>query len=115
MGIIAIPIFNNRVSPVFDSCTQILLIEINKNREISRNQMCFEGLSLFERLKILQKLNVSIVICGGVSDFFYKMVKGAKIPMIEGIAGEVEEVLIAHLRDRLHDPNFFMPGFKSST
>lgn len=77
--------------------------------------MCFEGLSLFERLKILQKLNVSIVICGGVSDFFYKMIKGAKIRMIEGIAGEVEEVLIAHLRNCLNDPIFFMPGFESKT
>ena len=77
--------------------------------------MCFEELSLFERLKILQKMNVSIVICGGVSDVFYKMIKGAKIRMIEGIAGEVDEVLIAYLRDCLNHPSFFMPGFKSKT
>lgn len=114
MNRIAIPVFKSRVSPVFDSCTRLLIIDLDKNREVDRNEIMFEGLSEMERLKSLKKADVGTVICGGISDSIYKMISGSKIFVICGIAGEVDQVLAAFCCNRLGEACFFMPGYKKS-
>jgi predicted Fe-Mo cluster-binding NifX family protein len=113
MNRIAIPVFKSRVSPVFDSCTRLLLIDLNQNGEIDRKEILFEGLSEIERIKMLKKIGVSTVICGGISDGFYKMISQAEISVIIGIAGEVNQVLSAFRSNRLGEPCFYMPGYKN--
>ncbi len=53
-----------------------------------------------------------MVICGGISDGFYKMISNAAISMIIGIAGEVNQVLTAFQCNRLGESCFYMPGYK---
>lgn len=112
MNRIAIPVYKSRVSPVFDSCTRLLLIDQDHNQEIDRTEIWCEGLSEIERLKMLKKLSVCKVICGGISDGFYKMISSAGISVIVGIAGEVDQVLNAFRCNRLGEPCFYMPGYK---
>jgi len=110
---VAIPTFRSRVSPVFDSCTRVLLVEIEHNREIERSEMYLDELSLTKRMTILQKSNVTTVICGGISDMLQNMLQSAKIYLITGIAGEIDQVVTAYLHKRLDEPRFHMPGFKA--
>jgi predicted Fe-Mo cluster-binding NifX family protein len=112
MSKIAIPVYKSRVSPVFDSCTRILLIDLDQDQEIGRTEMLCEGLSDLERLKLLKTSGVCTVICGAVSDSFYKLIDNADILLIIGIAGEVDEVLEAFRCNRLNDSCFYMPGYK---
>jgi len=114
MDRIAIPVYKSRVSPVFDSCARLLLIDLNQNEEVDRTEVLFEELSETERLKMLKKTGVSTVICGAISDGFYKMISSADISVIIGIAGEVDQVLAAFCCNRLGDSCFFMPGYKRS-
>ena len=113
MNRIAIPVFKSRVSPVFDSCARLLLVDLDQNQEVARTEILMEGLSEIERLKVLKKSNVSTVICGGISDGFYKMISQAGISLIIGIAGEVNQVMSAFGSDRLGEPCFYMPGYKN--
>jgi predicted Fe-Mo cluster-binding NifX family protein len=113
MNRIAIPIYKSRVSPVFDSCVRLLLIDLDQNREIDRAEILCEGLSEIERLKMLKKSSVCTVICGAISDGFYKLISNAEISMIIGIAGEVDQVLNAFKCNRLNDSCFYMPGYKN--
>ncbi|MEE4263598.1 MAG: NifB/NifX family molybdenum-iron cluster-binding protein [Desulfobacteraceae bacterium] len=113
MNRIAIPVYKSRVSPVFDSCTRLLLIDLDRNQEIARTEILMEGLSGIERLKVLKKANVCTVICGGISDGLYKMISQAEIIMIIGIAGEVNQVMSAFRSNRLGEPCFYMPGYKN--
>ena len=110
MNRIAIPVYKSRISPVFDSCTRLLLIDLDQNHEIDRSEILCEGLSEIERLKLLKNSGVCTVICGGISDGFFKLIATADIRMITGIAGEVNQVLNAFRNDRLGEPRFFMPG-----
>jgi predicted Fe-Mo cluster-binding NifX family protein len=112
MNRIAIPVYKSRVSPVFDSCARLLLIDLSQNEEINRTEILFEGLSETERLKMLKKTGVDTVICGAISDGFYKMISSADISMIIGIAGEVDQVLGAFQCNRLGESCFYMPGYK---
>jgi predicted Fe-Mo cluster-binding NifX family protein len=108
---VAVPIFRARVSPVFDSCLQVLVVEIEENRQISRSELYLDQLSPPQRLDVLRHAGVSTVICGGISEVFHSMIKSAGIKTITGIAGEIEEVLAAFLADRLDQPYFYMPGY----
>jgi len=111
---VAIPIFRSRVSPILDSCTRIILIDIEHNQEIERSEIHLNGLSLIERVSVLQKSSVKTIICGAISDMFQNMLQNVKIYLITGIAGEVEQVVGAYLSESLNDPQFYMPGFKAN-
>ena len=107
---VAIPIFRSRVSPVFDSCTRVLLVDIEHNQEIDRREIYLDELSLTERVTILQKSRVKTIICSGISDMLQNMLESVKIYLITGIAGDVEQVVAAYLSERLKEPRFQMPG-----
>jgi predicted Fe-Mo cluster-binding NifX family protein len=113
MATIAVPIFNSRVSPVFDTCTRLLLIEFEDGREITRKQFDLDSFSLRERLQVLEKNAVSVIICGGISDVFHAILSNSNMLLVCGICGNVNEVIKAHIDGRLDDPCFFMPGYKA--
>jgi predicted Fe-Mo cluster-binding NifX family protein len=114
MATIAIPIFKSRVSPVFDACRRLLLIDLQDNRQISRKEFDLDNFSLRERLKVLEKNAVTVVICAGISDVFHALLSNSNILLICGICGNVDEVIKAHIDGRIDDPCFFMPGYKAS-
>jgi predicted Fe-Mo cluster-binding NifX family protein len=110
----AIPIFMTRVSPLFDSCTRVLLIDIEQNREVDRKEIYLDALSLNERVTILRKSGVTTVICGGISEMLETMLAGADIELIGDITGEVDQVLDAYLTERLDEPRFHLPVFRTN-
>ncbi len=109
---VAIPIFQNRVSPVLDSCKHMLLIDIENGAEQDRETVFLGDMSLGERCRVFTKMGVTLVICGGVSELLANVLKGSQIDLANGIAGDVDEVIRALLQDRLYLPEFYMPGFK---
>ena len=111
---IAIPIFRRRVSPVFDSCARVLLVDIEKDREVDRNEFYLDALSLNERLTILHKSGVNVVICSGISEVMEKMVVGKKIELIGNITGEIESVLKAYLTGELGPGGHAPPNHKGT-
>ena len=109
---VAIPIFHNRVSPVLDTCTRLLIIDFDGKVEIERREVSFDLYSQSERFEILKKLNPDAIICCGISEVFDKMLQSAGIRLICGIAGDVEEVAEAFLWNRIDGSRFRMPGYK---
>jgi len=112
MTSVGIPIFQSRVSPVFDTCTTVLIIKFEQDLEIERGETYLDELSLTDRVNILLKLNVTVLICGGISDVFYNMLKNAGIRLISGIAGKADQVFDAFISGHLDEPIFYMPGYK---
>lgn len=109
---VAIPIFRSRVSPVFDTCARLLVIDLDQGKETQRQEIYLDKLSLSEREPILKKLNVTTFICGGISETLHNILKASGNRLIIGIAGEVEKVLAAFLSDQLDEAQFQMPGHK---
>ena len=109
---IAIPIFHNRVSPVLDTCTRLLIIDFEGKVSVERREISFDIYSQSERFEIVKKLKPDAVICCGISNVFDSMLQSAGIRLISGIAGDVEQVAEAFLSNRLDDPCFRMPGYK---
>jgi len=107
---IAIPVFNSRVSPVFDVAQRLLVIDAVGGVETARTEENLSGLYLPDRARRLMELGVDVLICGGISMPMANMIHAQGIRIIPYVAGDVEEVLAAFLAGTLALPRFAMPG-----
>lgn len=99
-----------RVSPVLDTCTQLLVVESGDKEAITRRTIPMKGGSLFERARELHKLGVRVIICGAVSDAFFNLLRESDIEMVCGIAGGVDDVVDAYRCGGIEQARFRMPG-----
>jgi predicted Fe-Mo cluster-binding NifX family protein len=107
---VAIPVWNGRVSPVFDTARQLLVAEIEEGRDPSRTQEeLSEGLPL-SRARRLADLGVNVLICGAISRPLTTLLAAAGVRVIPWTAGPVEDVLAAYTGGQLPDPRWRMPG-----
>jgi predicted Fe-Mo cluster-binding NifX family protein len=107
---VAIPIRSKRISPVFDSAGQILLVELDDGQERSRCVAPLPGECLSARANRLGELGVAVLICGGISRTLQQMIEAGGIRVYPWTAGPVDEVLEAYRQGRLHEAQWLMPG-----
>lgn len=106
----AIPVFQARISPVLDSCQRMVVVDIEGGREIRRQELTLEKMSVPERIEVITRWGIRKIICAGVSDFMCKFLAGKNIALVSGIAGELEKIINAYICNRLNDACFMMPG-----
>jgi predicted Fe-Mo cluster-binding NifX family protein len=109
---IAIPIFHNRVSPVLDTCTRLLILDLDGRVEADRREVSLDIYTQSERFAFVRKLSPDVIICCGISEVFDKMLQSVGIRLICGIVGDVEQVVAAFACNRIDDPCFRIPGYK---
>ncbi len=107
---IAIPIWEDCVSNVFDFAGKLLLVEIENGKEISRSEVLLESQSLSQRVGKLKSLEVDVVVCGAISRILANMVTASGIQLLPYVTGRVDDVLQAYLTGQLVKPEFSMPG-----
>jgi len=107
---IAIPHWQNRVSPVFDASRHLSLFTIQDGKETARKQLVLTSADFWRRAKTLSHCGVSIVICGAISHSLETILLSADIQVIGFVCGRVEDVTQAFLSGRLDDAGFRMPG-----
>jgi predicted Fe-Mo cluster-binding NifX family protein len=106
---IAIPIWNSRVSPVFDTARTVLLCEVADGQPGERSTRSLPA-GAPQRAEFLTRAGVDVLVCGAISRPLADLVTDGGIRLIPFVAGEVEEVLQAFSRNRLPDSAFLMPG-----
>src|SRR4030042_3231664 len=109
---IVIPIWEDKVSPVFDTALRLLVVEVKDNKEASRFIYYIGDVDLTRRCQHIRTLNVDILICGAVSYPFLQMLQSSGLEVIQQISGRVEEVLKAYLKGDIYNTRFLMPGCK---
>jgi len=110
---IAITYWNDRVSPLFDTASQLMVFEIKNNRETACVKSVLENNDPITRAKHLSQLDIDIVICGAISWECKAMLASVNIKVISCICGPVKDVLRACLNEKLEKSSFFMPGCKN--
>jgi len=107
---IAIPIWEDRISPVLDTASRLLIIELVNQKETSRFEIYLDEQDLSRRSNRIQGLGVDTLICGAISRPFSSILEAFGIDIVHGISGHPEEVLKAYLHGTLFCPKFLMPG-----
>jgi predicted Fe-Mo cluster-binding NifX family protein len=110
---IAIPTWNGRVSPVFDTASRLLVVETTGESETARFETDISEHFLPSKSMRLTGLEIDTLICGAISRPLAAMITTAGITLIPWISGQVDEVLQAFLSNTLFDPRFIMPGCAS--
>ena len=87
----ALTVWGDRISPVADSSRGLLVVNMGNGKTRGRHLEYFHNESLFYRAKKLAALDIKILICGAISDFFASLVEGYGIRLIPHIRGQVDE------------------------
>jgi len=106
----AIPIYGEYVSNVFDFARQLLLVDIEEGSETNRSEVALENKLLFQRAVQLKKLSVDVLVCGAISQELATMVLSSGIEILPFVTGNVEDVLGAYSAGRLTGLEFSMSG-----
>ena len=109
---IAIPVWEDKVSPVFDTALKLMVVEIKDRREESRFVYHIDESDLSQKCQRIRKLDLDTLICGAVSHGFLQMLLATGLDVVQEISGPAEDVLKAFIKGNIYQPRFLMPGCK---
>lgn len=108
--IAAIPVWNRRISPVFDTAERVLIARLEGGRIEDRTEALLIDLTPLEKIRLLKSSHVDLVICGGLSRLYSRLLLAERIEVIPWMSGDVEEILQAYCEGVLEPGDFRMPG-----
>ncbi|AQQ71792.1 hypothetical protein SMSP2_02171 [Limihaloglobus sulfuriphilus] len=107
---IAISIWQNNVSSVFDFANKLLLVELENGKEKNRKEVFLTELSGQEKAIRLRRLNVDVLICGAISRSLNDVLNSSEIKVLPFVTGRTEQVLDAYKTGLLYLPKYALPG-----
>jgi predicted Fe-Mo cluster-binding NifX family protein len=107
---VAVPVFRNRVSPVFDWCRTLVVLDINDGRVVRRETVSCEAAQPEQLAGRLASHGVDVLVCGGISRQLCGLIEAQRIRVIPWVSGELDEVISAIIGGKLHHPRFALPG-----
>ncbi len=90
---IAIPVFQTKISPRFDSAQSFLLLLIQNNSIVTREELPTTGWSLSAKRKELVEQDVDTLICGGIDLESMQYLSSGGIKVYSWITGEIEDAV----------------------
>lgn len=107
---IALTVWKNRISPLFDSSRVVVLFDVDNNLVKHRHYVVLKSEMPSDRATELVDLDVQILICGAISQIFATMIESHGIKIIPFVSGNVNHVIESYLHGLLDNWNFRMPG-----
>jgi len=103
---VALPVWNGRVSPVFDVAEHVCVLDVKDSAATHRTEHRIEDQS---RVATLWGLGVDVVVCGAISRELEAALWVAGIEVVAEICGPVDRVIDAFLRGVLAEGAYFSP------
>lgn len=108
---VAIPVWDEKISPVLDTATRLWVVDLEDEGLASRFEIFIEEQDLPTRCLRIVGSGVDTLICGAVSRPFLNMLESSGVTIIPGIVGHKDDVLNAYVKGTLFDSKFQMPGY----
>ena len=107
---VAIPIWDERVSPVLDTATCLAIYDIDGQNEPERELVNIPHTHFTLIAKYIAQLKVDTVLCGALSRPMRSILISRGINVFPWVTGEVTEIVQAYQNGRLSDERFILPG-----
>jgi len=107
---IALAIWRNRISPVFDSSQVVLILEVENGTEVNRRNVTLETHAPSSRARELSEQGVQVLICGAISLTYANAIESMGINIIPFVAGDINPVIRSFLEGTVQNSDFRMPG-----
>ncbi len=109
---IAVPVWNDRIAPVFDSARTLLIVDIKNERINTISYHPFNPQFTARLTEELNHLGIDGLICGAISEIHSTLIEACRIQLIPFISGNVTQILEAYAKGNPLAPSFLMPGCK---
>jgi len=106
---IAITVWNNRISPVFDSAQELLVAKTQEAEIVDAVIREFKTAFFNQFIDLLKELEVHVLICGALCEGPASMLEHHGIEVISFMTGEAENILEDYLKGE-DMTRFLMPG-----
>ncbi len=107
---IAVSVWEGKVSPLFDTASRLLVLDVEDNKETSRLELYLDEQTLIQKCSCIQVLGVDVLICGAISCHFHGMLTTSNIHVIPWVCGSASEILESYMQGTLLNSRFAMPG-----
>lgn len=106
---IAITIWENRISPVFDAAENLLIAELRDGEIVARKNLSVPSGPYSRLIQLFREHRVKVLICGALCVGPAALLEAHGVHVVSFIAGDAEQVLSRFaLGEDLS--SFFMPG-----
>jgi predicted Fe-Mo cluster-binding NifX family protein len=99
--IIALPVFQERLSPLLDEARRFVVLTLNENAISERTVIDIDEQSAFIRIERLKEMGVTVLLCGAVSDVLARFILDREIKLYSWLNGTVEEVVAQYISGTL--------------
>lgn len=107
---VAIPIWENRVSPVLDTAACLLVVRLNGQTEQGRDTYSLTGSHVFQRVQYISGMQVNTMLCGALSRPLHMLLIKSGIKVYPWLTGDVAEILEAYKQGKLEFEKYSLPG-----
>ena len=112
---VAVTIWEDRISPVFDASRNLIIAGIDgKKRICNESTLAFAPSRPSRLASTLRRMEVFILICGAISTEPAGCLQDGGITLIPFITGRWQAVLEAYASGRPLAPTFVMPGCREA-
>jgi predicted Fe-Mo cluster-binding NifX family protein len=107
---IAIPVSQDRISPVLDTAARLLLVTRRRGKEVERKEIVLNPLPAEALANSVAELCVDVLLCAALSESLLRALEQRGVRVKSHLCGEVESVLCAFDCGQLRRDEFRMPG-----
>ncbi|MBU8849400.1 MAG: dinitrogenase iron-molybdenum cofactor biosynthesis domain-containing protein [Desulfobacterales bacterium] len=107
---IAITVWGNRVSPVFDAAGTLFVAHIENQTIVKKSYTSFNPAMPSDLIKLLKKMQVSILVCGAISTKPADLIVGSDIKLISFVTGNALKLIDDFAHKQTIEKTFMMPG-----
>lgn len=107
---VAIPIWQDRVSPVFDAASRLLVVRRGRARELERKEFALGAVASDALARTVLDIGVDVLLCAAISEPLRFALERGGVRVEDNLCGEVESLLRAFNAGTWRDPKFQMPG-----
>ena len=107
---IAIPVSQERISPLLDAAARLLLVTCQRGKEVARKKFILGSMSPQELAQSVAELRVDVLLCAALSQGLQRELERHGVRVQTHLCGDTEAVLQAFRCNQLHKPEFRMPG-----
>ena len=107
---VALPVWEHRISPVFDTAQNLIIVTLLENKQESTRSLYKLPEESYQKVKSLVNYEVNTLICGAISKALATFILSLNIEVIAWITGDLENVLKAFQSGKLPAQSFMMPG-----
>jgi len=107
---IAIPVSQERISPVLDTAARLLLVTRRRGKDVERKELILSPLPAESLAHSVSELHVDVLLCAALSESLLRALEQRGVRVKSHLCGEVESVLRAFDCGQLRREEFRMPG-----